>query len=169
MRPHPLLGKDALRDQIERLAHVIMFEIGRQPSESEGAVDCAIRLLRKAYVLAPSYLPTKGEGMNRQELLEAKCPECGSTPPCWHKTDDSQDWGDLGTGERWHCDSCDAFRVIVAFDPEDEVTVPADTMVAAMSLFSRTIEALDSADPDERYALRNEIQDFIDSLGGVPG
>ncbi len=41
--------KDPLSDQVDRLAKFIMAEVPGEPSESEGAVDCAIRLLRNAY------------------------------------------------------------------------------------------------------------------------
>jgi hypothetical protein len=36
-------------DQIQRLANFIMHEIPGEPSQSEGAVDTAIRLLREKY------------------------------------------------------------------------------------------------------------------------
>ena len=38
---------ESCEDQIERLARFIMDEIPGEPSRSEGAVDTAIRLLRK--------------------------------------------------------------------------------------------------------------------------
>lgn len=38
-----------LEEQVQELANVIMFEIPGEPSRSEGAIACAIRLLRKAY------------------------------------------------------------------------------------------------------------------------
>jgi len=36
-----------LREQIDRLAEFIMSEVEGEPSKSEGAVDCAIRLLKR--------------------------------------------------------------------------------------------------------------------------
>lgn len=38
---------EPLESQVERLAQVIMHEIPNEPSQSEGAIDCAIRLLRQ--------------------------------------------------------------------------------------------------------------------------
>jgi len=40
---------ESLESQIDRLAHFIMENIPGEPSESEGAIDTAIRLLKKAY------------------------------------------------------------------------------------------------------------------------
>ncbi len=39
--------KDRLSEQIDRLAQFIMRNIPGEPSQDEGAVDCAIRLLSK--------------------------------------------------------------------------------------------------------------------------
>ena len=39
-------GEPSPEDQIQRLAQFIMDEIDGEPSQSEGAVECAIRLLR---------------------------------------------------------------------------------------------------------------------------
>lgn len=61
--------------------------------------------------------------MNRQQLQESKCQECGSIPPCWKRIDGVRDWGALGTGERWHCDNCDSYLVIVPFEPLDHEPV----------------------------------------------
>ena len=49
---------ESLPSQVNRLATFISEEIPGEPSKSEGAIDCAIRLLRKAYVRDPdnSYL-----------------------------------------------------------------------------------------------------------------
>lgn len=41
---------EPLADQIKRLADCIMHEVPGEPSQSQGAVDTATRLLRKAYV-----------------------------------------------------------------------------------------------------------------------
>ena len=41
---------ESAEDQVRRLAEVIMDEIPGEPSQSQGAVDTAIRLLRAAYV-----------------------------------------------------------------------------------------------------------------------
>ena len=41
---------EPLHGQIDRLAKVIIDEIPGEPSENEGAVDTAIRLLRAAYI-----------------------------------------------------------------------------------------------------------------------
>jgi hypothetical protein len=38
---------ETAEEQIDRLAKFIMGEVPGEPSESEGAVDCAIRLLRQ--------------------------------------------------------------------------------------------------------------------------
>jgi len=38
-----------LESQIEKLANFIMQEIDGEPSKNEGAVECAIRLLKKCY------------------------------------------------------------------------------------------------------------------------
>lgn len=50
-KKHPMFGDkgESLQSQVERLANVILLEIPGEPSQSEGAIDCAIRLLRKAY------------------------------------------------------------------------------------------------------------------------
>lgn len=41
--------KSDVEKQIDDLANFIMHEVEGEPSQSEGAVECAIRLLRKAY------------------------------------------------------------------------------------------------------------------------
>jgi hypothetical protein len=38
---------ESLESQINRLAEFIMHEVPGEPSESEGAVDCAIRIIRE--------------------------------------------------------------------------------------------------------------------------
>ena len=48
---------DGLREQVDELAEVIMHEIEGEPSRSEGAVECAIRLLRDAYAADPDEDP----------------------------------------------------------------------------------------------------------------
>ena len=40
---------DSVEVQMDRLAQFIMDEVPGEPSRDEGAVDCAIRLLRLAY------------------------------------------------------------------------------------------------------------------------
>lgn len=40
---------ESLGSQVERLARFIMEEIPGEPSQNEGAIDCAIRLLRAAH------------------------------------------------------------------------------------------------------------------------
>lgn len=50
------------KKQLEELANVIMFEIPGEPSRSEGAIDCAIRLLRAAYATEPVSPSTGHEG-----------------------------------------------------------------------------------------------------------
>jgi len=37
--------KKELQEQIDKLANFIMAEVDGEPSESEGAVDCAIRII----------------------------------------------------------------------------------------------------------------------------
>jgi hypothetical protein len=37
----------SLEDQIERLANFIMFDVPGEPSEDEGAVECAIRIIKE--------------------------------------------------------------------------------------------------------------------------
>lgn len=44
-----LLEHEHLREQIDRLATFIMDNLPGEPSQDEGAVDCAIRLLGEAY------------------------------------------------------------------------------------------------------------------------
>jgi hypothetical protein len=44
------MPKETAQNQIDRLATFIMREVSGEPSQSEGAVDTAIRLLRAAYV-----------------------------------------------------------------------------------------------------------------------
>ena len=39
---------DTAEEQIDRLANFIMSEVPGEPSQSEGAVDCAIRIIRRA-------------------------------------------------------------------------------------------------------------------------
>jgi hypothetical protein len=41
---------ESLESQVDRLAKFIMDQIPGEPSQSEGAIDTAIRLLRAAYV-----------------------------------------------------------------------------------------------------------------------
>lgn len=56
------------RDQIDELAAVIMDEIPGEPSKSEGAVECAIRLLREAYV------PIGYELTNSEQVVDGERP-----------------------------------------------------------------------------------------------
>lgn len=42
--------EESASEQIERLSEFIIAEVEGEPSKSEGAVDCAIRLLRQAFV-----------------------------------------------------------------------------------------------------------------------
>lgn len=48
------------------------------------------------------------------ERLKEQCPECSAEvgEDGWHLNDESQDWGPLGVGERWHCARCDAYLVL---------------------------------------------------------
>lgn len=57
-----------LSEQIDQLANVIMHEIPGEPSRSEGAVDTAIRLLRRAYVNKETEFqhPTPNEERHRE-------------------------------------------------------------------------------------------------------
>lgn len=48
---------EALESQIDRLAKFIMAEIPGEPSRDEGAVDCAIRIMREAK--SGGYLPAR--------------------------------------------------------------------------------------------------------------
>lgn len=41
------MSNETLKSQIDRLARFIMAEVPGEPSESEGAVDTAIRVIRK--------------------------------------------------------------------------------------------------------------------------
>ena len=41
---------ETLEHQVQRLANFIMENIPGEPSQDEGAVDCAIRLLRDVYI-----------------------------------------------------------------------------------------------------------------------
>ena len=50
----PLERAEPLEDQIRRLAEVIGDEVPGEPSRSEGAVDCAIRIIR-GYVAFTSH------------------------------------------------------------------------------------------------------------------
>jgi len=62
--PAPEAGdnlSESAHEQIRRLAQVIMTEIPGEPSTSESAVECAIRLLRKAYAPAPELSPPAPE------------------------------------------------------------------------------------------------------------
>ena len=50
MTPNADYGALSAEEQIDALAEVIMYEIPGEPSRGEGAIACAIRLLRAAYV-----------------------------------------------------------------------------------------------------------------------
>lgn len=56
----------ALTTQIERLAEVIMNEVPGEPSQGQGAIDCAIRLIRCAYTTPETFDP--GEPMETVTL-----------------------------------------------------------------------------------------------------
>jgi hypothetical protein len=43
---------ESLEDQVKRLADFIMFEVPGEPSQSEGAIDCAIRIIREGQAKA---------------------------------------------------------------------------------------------------------------------
>jgi len=45
-----IVGLDDLRKQIDRLAQFIMDEIPGEPSENEGAIDCAIRVMTQSFL-----------------------------------------------------------------------------------------------------------------------
>ena len=47
----PARQRETPRQQIDRLANFIMAEVPGEPSESEGAVDCAIRIITAAPVV----------------------------------------------------------------------------------------------------------------------
>jgi hypothetical protein len=48
---------ESAEQQIERLAKFIMAEVPGEPSQSEGAVDCAIRLIRQAQAKGATFGP----------------------------------------------------------------------------------------------------------------
>ena len=60
-----------MNSQIERLATFIMDEIPGEPSRSEGAVDTAIRLLKRAYV--PSSLKKREGNETLGMVVEDDC------------------------------------------------------------------------------------------------
>ena len=56
-------NKESLRKQIDRLAFFILSSVPGEPSRSEGAVDCAIRIMREQQVrMKEPGLAVGGEG-----------------------------------------------------------------------------------------------------------
>lgn len=80
---------ESLSEQTERLAKFIMEEIDGEPSKGEGAVDCAIRVIRKLNDDLKSAIDTSKMWHRRVKELEKekqiilmKYPTCGpSTTP----------------------------------------------------------------------------------------
>ena len=75
---------------MEKLADFIMSEIDREPSRSEGAVDCAIRIIKdknkedKNMSDSPESINIESERTFRNELeslINRKCKENGSNTP----------------------------------------------------------------------------------------
>ena len=65
--------------QIEKLANFIMAEVPGEPSQSEGAVDCAIRIIRSFQVAEPAVAPRKVSEAERSAILQA----IGEASLCW--------------------------------------------------------------------------------------
>ncbi len=67
-----------LADQIDRLAKFILNEVPGEPSESAGAVDTAIRLMREFYVERAKPLP-----MTREAFVQFVRQMLGEVSMCW--------------------------------------------------------------------------------------
>ena len=64
---------ETLRSQVDRLANVIMFEIPGEPSQNDGAIDTAIRLLR--------------ENKERLDDLQEALPIWKGQPDLWERVE----------------------------------------------------------------------------------
>ena len=81
------VADEPLSAQVERLANVIMFEIPGEPSQSEGAIDTAIRLLRAGVSPQPEITTAHDVIRRLRTGWEPDIPCIGPGVWCWFHPD----------------------------------------------------------------------------------
>jgi hypothetical protein len=62
-----IMDNETLESQVDRLANFIMAEVPGEPSQSEGAIDTAIRIIRSLQKPAPPAESSEFSTVNRQK------------------------------------------------------------------------------------------------------